>query len=138
MLPRVLTLLAVGLLVVACGGDDAPDVGDDPAPSPSPSASPDVGVPAGLTEEAEGARQLVADETGARPADVEVVEAETVTWRNGALGCPQPDQSYTQALVDGYRFLLRAEGQEFHVHGRTGDAPFICENPQEPSGGGTG
>ncbi|HEY6087736.1 MAG TPA: hypothetical protein VIV84_08355 [Burkholderiaceae bacterium] len=39
---------------------------------------------------------------------VETVEA--VTWPDGALGCPQPDRAYTQALVPGWRVVIAAPG----------------------------
>jgi hypothetical protein len=57
---------------------------------------------------------------------VEVVSAAPVTWPDGALGCPQPGMTYTQALVPGYRIVLRAGGKEFnyHVGGRGG--PMFC------------
>jgi hypothetical protein len=58
--------------------------------------------------------------------DVELVSAAAVTWPDGALGCPQPGMAYTQALVPGYRIVLRAGGQElnYHVGGRGG--PMFC------------
>ena len=49
---------------------------------------------------------IVADlaERGAAGEPV-LVSAESVTWPNGALGCPQPGMSYTQAVVDGMRVV---------------------------------
>lgn len=61
-------------------------------------------------------------------ADIEVVAYEPVTWRDGSLGCPQPDQMYTQALVDGYMIQLRAAGETYNYHGAAGSEPFLCEN----------
>lgn len=37
-----------------------------------------------------------------------IVSAEKTTWNDGALGCPQPGQMYTQAIVPGYRVWVRA------------------------------
>ena len=42
--------------------------------------------------------------------DVTVVSYEDVTWPDGALGCPEPGMSYTQALVPGARLVLEADG----------------------------
>jgi hypothetical protein len=50
--------------------------------------------------------------TGADPADIEVLRGEEVIWPDGSLGCPQPDQMYTQALVRGYRIVLGLAGKE--------------------------
>ena len=36
----------------------------------------------------------------------ELVSARAVTWNNGALGCPKPGISYTQALVDGMQVIV--------------------------------
>lgn len=60
------------------------------------------------------------------PAQVEVLDAKTVTWSNGALGCPKPGGMYTQALVDGYLIRLNAGEQVHHYHGRNGGDPFRC------------
>jgi hypothetical protein len=38
-----------------------------------------------------------------------VVQAEAVTWPDGALGCPEPGIVYTQALVPGYWVVVEAE-----------------------------
>lgn len=68
---------------------------------------------------------------------IEVVQVEEVTWRDGSLGCPQPGMAYTQALVNGTRIKLEANGQIYHYHSG-GGAPFLCENPEEPLPPGQG
>ena len=50
---------------------------------------------------------------GVSIAEVSVDRAQAVTWSDGSLGCPEPGQMYTQALVDGYWVVLRAGGQEY-------------------------
>ena len=75
----------------------------------------------------------LAESTGVSPDDIEVVAHEQVTWRDGSLGCPKPGMMYTQALVDGYRIVLRARGQTVHYHGGAGGSPFRCDNP-DPNG----
>ena len=73
-----------------------------------------------------------ADRTGVDPDDIEVAAFEEVTWSDGAMGCPQPGQMYTQALVEGYRVLLEVEGSTLSYHGAEGGDPSLCEDPQEP------
>lgn len=71
--------------------------------------------------------------SGVDPGDIQVVVNEPVTWRDGSLGCPEPGKMYTQALVDGYRIVLRAAGQDVAYHGSTGRPPFRCDHP-DPNG----
>lgn len=52
--------------------------------------------------------------------------ATTVTWRSGALGCPQPGMNYTQALVPGIWIMLRAGTTVYRYHAATGGQPFFC------------
>lgn len=51
-------------------------------------------------------RELATEETGIPSGEFEVETAAEVTWSDGSLGCPQPGQAYTQALVDGYWVVL--------------------------------
>ncbi|MEX0916413.1 MAG: hypothetical protein WD397_05270 [Wenzhouxiangellaceae bacterium] len=67
------------------------------------------------------ARRLEIDEQ-----EIEIVEAQFVTWPNSALGCPEPDMMYTQALVPGYRVRLSADGHAYHYHGASDKPPFHC------------
>jgi hypothetical protein len=64
--------------------------------------------------------------------EVTVVSAAEVTWRDGSLGCPQKGMYYTQALIPGFRTILKVAGTEYHYHSGSGRAPFLCENPQPP------
>ena len=128
---------AVILVLSGCGGAGEGPV-DEGTPEPSdteeePAASDGAAEESALEEEISAARDLLADEVGAEQAP-ELVVAEQVTWPDGALGCPQPDQIYTQALVEGYRIVFRTGGEEIAFHGAAGEAPFRCENPQPPAG----
>jgi hypothetical protein len=69
---------------------------------------------------------------GVDPSEVEVVAAEAVTWPDGSLGCPQPDQMYTQALVPGYRVIVEIDGEELHFHASESGEFAFCANPQPP------
>lgn len=83
------------------------------------------------------AKADLAERLGIEQEEIEVVSVEEVTWRDGSIGCPEPGMAYTQALVNGTRILLEAEGQTYHYHSGRGAAPFLCENPQEPLEGGS-
>ncbi len=131
----VLTLLGV-VLLAGCGGadDETESQPTEPATSASPSESPtepdptptEVPMPDGPLAAA------IADlsrDTGVDPDDIRVVVHEQVTWRDGSLGCPKPGMFYTQALVEGYRIVLRAGGEEVAYHGSAGKPPFRCDHP---------
>jgi hypothetical protein len=65
--------------------------------------------------------------------DIEVVQEEVVTWRDGSLGCPKEGMMYTQALVEGTFIVLRVDDVEYHYHSGQGRGPFYCENPVSTS-----
>jgi hypothetical protein len=68
------------------------------------------------------------------PESITVLAAESKTWPDGSLGCPQPGMSYTQALVDGSRVLLEAEGRLYAYHAGPDGEPFLCESGEKDGG----
>jgi hypothetical protein len=69
------------------------------------------------------AKKLNIDEQG-----ITLAGAEAVTWRSGALGCPQPGKMYTQALVPGRLIMLKVGGKAYRYHASSKGAPFYCPN----------
>ncbi|NNF15814.1 MAG: hypothetical protein HKN70_03655 [Gammaproteobacteria bacterium] len=126
MIKFTLSLMLLGMYVatVACSGqapESAPDSASMPGRQPVKIAPVEVdkqmtkapvngGVPDALLEEL---RNKVVQESGIDKAQIVTVRADKVTWRNGSLGCPQPNLMYTQALVPGYWVILRAGREEF-------------------------
>lgn len=152
------TLPILASLLLSCGGADPSAIGDGPTGG-DPDAGdqertdeePDdeVGLPGVGADEGDGgaagggavssdSRELTiatadaAERTGVAADAIMLVELSMVTWPDGALGCPEPETMYTQALVDGYRIVLDAEGTSLVYHGAIGSDPFLCEDPQEP------
>ncbi len=133
-LPMLLAAIALGLLASACGasepnessGEDLPE--DLPADDGADTSEPLLG------EEIQTAIAAFVAAEGVEREDVEIRVTELVTWPDGALGCPEPNRGYTQALVDGYRIVLAADGVEAVFHGEEGGEPFRCEDPREPVG----
>jgi hypothetical protein len=66
--------------------------------------------------------------------EIEVLEVEEVTWPDGSLGCPQPDQMYTQALVEGHRIILGHGGRVYLYHSGGDVPPFLCESDEIDGG----
>lgn len=91
--------------------------------NPPPSGVATAGVPPELVTTA---LEDAAARTRANVAEIEVVTAEAVTWPDGAAGCPQPGMMYTQALVRGYRIVLRAGGQVLNYHAGSSGGPRFC------------
>lgn len=69
------------------------------------------------------------------PTDaIEVVTAREMTWPDGALGCPQPGEMYTQALVDGYQVVLDANERVYVFHAGSDGEPFLCPSDEKDGG----
>lgn len=64
-------------------------------------------------------------------AAVTTVSAESVTWPDGSLGCPEPGQMYTQALVDGYQVIVEVGGTRYDYRVGSGTDVRLCEGPPE-------
>jgi hypothetical protein len=121
-------------------GDPAAPTPDDPgmpdtrSPTPGdPVATPDEDT--GMIEPAlerivDLATRDLSSRTGVPAAEITVVSAESVTWSDASLGCPQPDMRYAQVPQDGARVVLDAGGTRYRYHtgGRTTE-PFLCRQP---------
>jgi len=42
-----------------------------------------------------------------------VSKAVAAQWNDGSLGCPEPGQMYTQAIVNGYHAVIEYQGQSY-------------------------
>jgi hypothetical protein len=125
------TVAAIVFLLVACAG--APGVSAEAAPTDAPpTKGPPSEVPGDILDEI---ASNAAERAGVGTDDVEVLTAEAVTWSDGSLGCPEPGMMYTQALVPGFRVVVRAGDETLNFHGsQSGDFRF-CENPRPPAEG---
>jgi hypothetical protein len=68
----------------------------------------------------------VADVAKREAVQAQVVEVESVTWRDGSLGCPRKDMMYTQALLPGWRIVLASGSRSFEYHSSLRGPPFAC------------
>jgi hypothetical protein len=59
---------------------------------------------------------------------ITVVSATEQQWSNGAMGCPQPGQMYTQIIVPGYRVVLQASGDRYAYHSDRRGNFIVCSN----------
>jgi len=70
--------------------------------------------------------QDLAARQGVEPGSVKVTGATDVTWRSGALGCPEPGMNYTQALVPGVWIMMWVGNTPYRYHAARGRQPFPC------------
>lgn len=124
------TLAALIPLIVtaACTSSDSAGGSSSigtPASAPPPQVS-GAALPASIID------PIVADAAarlGVDPSTVKIVSAEARTYGDGSLGCPQPGEMYTQALVDGYGVIVEVNGTKLDYRG-SGPGRFrLCENP---------
>lgn len=114
---RTSAALAALLLAAGCAAMNDVVAADTDAPS-LPAA-----LPVALVE---AVRADAAQRAGVAASGVRIARAEAVTWRDGSLGCPQPDRAYTMALVPGWRLLAEAGGQTLNYHARQGGGWLHC------------
>ncbi|GAA3103412.1 hypothetical protein [Kribbella aluminosa] len=122
---KVLTVVAVAALLVACGNEST--TGGQPSMTPSTSSSSGPASPGGGP--AELAKADLVKRLGVDAAVVKVVSSDEVTWPDGSLGCPEPGMRYTQMLVQGNRTILEVDGKQYAYHSSAYRAPFLCEHP---------
>jgi hypothetical protein len=125
----MLAALALMIALSGCapGGTAVSTPGDSGPTTPTPSATtPSTTAPSGVPD----ARwTAILDDLAGRgaPADaVELVSVRSVTWNNGALGCPKRGRSYTQALVEGMQVIVRAGEREYDYRFGNSDRPKLC------------
>ena len=90
------------------------------APPPDESPVSRISMGRSMDEVVTKVREHAARVGGVSVDDVRVTNAIAVTWPDGSLGCPEPGMAYTQALVPGYRILVRAGERllEYHASNR--------------------
>ena len=76
-------------------------------------------------------------------SSVVLTRAEQVTWPDGALGCPRPGMSYSQALVPGFRVVARSVERQVVYHTDSRASVVRCAEPvplrgQRPADGAPG
>jgi hypothetical protein len=119
-----IALLAAALVVVGCSSAAAPSVvapSGTPAVSATPIAPENVSMSPGASDVPASIIDAVVAEiakTAGVPADqVTVVSAESVTFHDGSLGCPQPGFAYTQMVVDGFKIVAKVGDTEYDYRG---------------------
>jgi len=79
------------------------------------------------------AKNALADWKNVDFSEIKLLEIKSVTWRSGALGCPEKGRVYTQALVPGRMILLAIRDELFRYHADLEGAPFHCPDGRAES-----
>ncbi len=117
--------LVPGCLVFALAVSGTAGAGQEEKPGQ------DDGEDAVLEKLLDQARDDLAERLEIAVEGVKTVRAERVVWRNSALGCPEPDRMYLQALQDGALFELKAKKKTYRYHSDLEGPPFYCEKPSK-------
>lgn len=148
LMPRRAQAIAAATIIIALTACTASQLENEPSISPAPSEAdrptPTVPIVQRAPSEAPAvigevpAEQLdailadAANRTGAEVAEIAIARAEALTWPDGSLGCPEPGQAYTQALVDGYHVVLDAAGETLDYRATTAGSFRLCEDSGRP------
>ena len=131
-LGRVIAATILVLIVAACSagaGATAPPASHTrpPVVTLPPSASPSSETSIVPDELLDPVLADAAQRTAADPSAIQVVQATSTTWNDGSLGCPERGVMYTQAIVDGYRLIVEANGQKLDYRVPVQGGFKICE-----------
>jgi hypothetical protein len=133
-----IAVAALGLVLAGCETEPQPVV--EPVAEEAVEKDPmitDHQTGPDLDASVAAARSNLAERLEIEEAEINVVDARRVTWRDGAMGCPEPDMMYTQALVEGFYIVLEANGERHAYHAGRDGRPFFCpaDRSQAPAAG---
>jgi hypothetical protein len=92
-------------------------------------ASGEISLGPGLQRLVDLAMQDLGTSRGVGQAEIEILQAEYVTWRDASIGCPRQGYQYMQVLTHGARIKLRVNMQLFQYHSGGNRPPFLCAKP---------
>ena len=93
-------------------------------PPARPSVSSTIEVPRPILD------AILADlakRTGSARETLDVLRSEETVFPDGSLGCPKPGLAYTQALVEGYRVVIRHAGKDYDYRAARSGYFVLCE-----------
>lgn len=131
--------VAVCLLAAACGSSD---IRADTTTTTSVTITSTTIESSTTTETVLPAEQELVDNAVADLAErlgigreeVALVQVESITWPDAALGCPEEDQMYAQVITEGHRIVLGHDERIYVYHAGGDQPPFLC--PSEERDGG--
>jgi len=132
-------------VITACSRGDVPNSPEETPPSAMPAVNStqtkleeestqmsQPTPPPGMEHLVNQAKEDLAQRLSIPVDQIELLRAESVTWPDASLGCPQPGMVYADVLTPGYVILLEANNQEYEYHASRGTEIVYCENPNPP------
>jgi hypothetical protein len=71
--------------------------------------------------------------TGAALETISIIQAQSIVWNDGSLGCAQPGVMYTQAPVNGYWVILDTGGRKYDYRASETGYLFLCKRALPPA-----
>jgi hypothetical protein len=141
-LERTALTLGLALALSGCNGEAGQAAGlaeAGPDQGEASPAAPEAGHKMSTQDQVAFCRADLAERLEIEPDAVSLSGATPVTWRSGALGCPEPGMSYTQALVPGIWIMMKAGNKAYRYHAASNGVPFYCPDERaEPPVTGAG
>lgn len=116
-------------LTAALGGCQERREGEPPATGGNDQPAAVVARPS-ASALVEAARRDLAGRLNRPVEDIKLLEDRPVYWKTAALGCPEPDKSYTQVLTRGWLIRLTVGRAEYRYHSGVDGPPFTCHPGQ--------
>ncbi len=70
---------------------------------------------------------LLNNSNGITPPMISVTDFQAQDFSDTSLGCPQPDQMYSQVITPGYQVVLEAQGKEYDYRLTDEKNVILCE-----------
>lgn len=137
--PRTTLLLAIPLLLLACGGKDGDvpsgsNTGTDttsPTSAITPTQPQTLATPAPIPAPVAAAIRQAAEAAGVAVDEVELRQYQMTEWPSTALGCPQEGQMYAQVVTRGFVVQVRVNGEVVRYHTDMDTTAIRCDNPSQ-------
>jgi len=91
-------------------------------------------IPVDLTPAQRAALSALVDITGLSADKITLVSTEAVTWSDGCLGVQRAGVMCTQALVEGFKIVLEADGKEYEFHTNQNGSSVVLAPGEQVSG----
>ena len=74
------------------------------------------------------AKEDLAERLSILVIEINVAEAEEVTWPDSSLGCGKPGTEYLPVITPGFRISLEVDGQIYSYHTNTTSQVILCSD----------
>ena len=100
----LIVLLLAGLLVAACGSNQANAVATQVDPALENVLPPEVAL---------NVQNFISESMGVAAENIEIRNVEKMDWPNGCLGLPEGDEACVEAITPGWLLTFDIDGQEY-------------------------